>query len=155
LAFSEKLAQAMCRQLRTAAFAHPDAEEAAGDFPVKLPPNAAVAASHHAEWPQGLPDALAKLRLPPLSIHYARIERKARPDKVLAYFRHQLPSAARHLSDHGVWVDDFSMDKRRGHLRSVDVFISKPNKDADMPLDQEQQVIVELLTVEALPQGDN
>ena len=151
MAFSERLAQAMCRQLRMVGFAHPDSEDAAADFPIKLPPNAAIAASHHAEWPHNLPAALGKLRMQPLRVYYVRIERKARPDKILAYFRRQLPSAARHVTEHGVWVNDFSTEKRKGHLRSVNVFISKPNKDADMPLDQEQQVIVDLLAVEALP----
>ena len=113
LGFSEKLVQAMCRQFREAAFRHPDSEQPPADFPIKLPASAGVVASRRAEWPQGLPAALAELRLPPLWVHYVRIERKARPDKVLAYFRRQLPSAAQHVNDHVVWLDDFSMDRRR------------------------------------------
>ena len=155
LAFSERLAQAMCRRFKETAFRHPESQEPPADFPIKLPASAAVVASHRAEWPEGLPAALAELRLPSLRVHYVRIERRARPDKVLAYFRHQLPSAARRVNDRGVWLDDFSMDRKRRSLRSVDVFISKPNKDVGMLLDQEQQVIVELLAVESLSQADN
>jgi hypothetical protein len=155
MTFSEKLVQVICRQFREAAFRHADAEDAPADLPIKLPANTSVAASHHVEWPRGLPAALAELRLPPLRVYYVRIERKARPDKVLAYFRRQLPSAAQHLNDHGVWLDDFNLDRRSGDLRSVDVFISKPNKDVGILLNQEQQIIVELLIVAALSQADN
>ena len=115
----------------------------------------AVAAAHHAEWSEEFPRSLGKLHLPPLRVYYVRIERKARPDKVAAYFRHQLPSAVRHVSDHGVWFDDFNLDKRRGNMRSVDVFIGKPNKDVGIVLDQEQQVTLELLVVECVPRADN
>jgi hypothetical protein len=155
LGLCERLAQTMCRQFRTAALGRPDAEQVPADFPVKLPPNMAVAAAHHAEWSEEFPRSLGKLHLPPLRVYYVRIERKARPDKVAAYFRHQLPSAVRHVSDHGVWFDDFNLDKRRGNMRSVDVFIGKPNKDVGIVLDQEQQVTLELLVVECVPRADN
>jgi len=154
LGFCEKLAQTMCRQFRAAALGRTDAEQIPAEFPVKLPPNMAVAAAHHAEWSEEFPRALGKLHLPPLRVYYVRIERKARPDKVAAYFRNQLHSAVRHVSDHGVWFDDFNLDKRKGNMRSVDVFIGKPNKDVGIVLDQEQQVTVELLAVEALPPRD-
>jgi hypothetical protein len=154
LAFSEKLAQAMCRQMKGAAFARPDSQQAPADFPIKLPATAIVAA-HRVDWFKGIPGAAAELRLPPLRVCYVRIERKARPDKVASYFRRQLPSAAQHTSDHGVWLDDFSLDRRKGSARSVDVFISKPNRDVGILLDQEQQVIVEILSVETLSQADN
>ena len=62
---------------------------------------------------------------------------------------------AGHVSDHGVWFDDFNLDKRRGNMRSVDVFIGKPNKDVGIVLDQEQQVTLELLVVECVPRADN
>jgi hypothetical protein len=95
------------------------------------------------------------LGLPALRIDYVLIERKARPDKVAIYFRHQLPSAVRHVSDRGIWLDDFSMDRRKGSMRSVDVFIGKPSKDVGVVLDQEQQLTIELLAVQWPQQADD
>jgi len=161
LAFSEKLVQAMCRQFWAAALArrdavaHSESEDVASKLPIRLPTTANVVASHHVMWPEGVDGALAELPLASLRVHYARMEQKARPDKLLAYYRRQLPSATQHSDEHGVWLDDFSIDRKKGNARSVDVFISKPNRDVGILLGQEQQVIVELLTVECLPQPDN
>ena len=119
MAFSERLAQAMCRQLRMVGFAIPIRRTSAPTFPSncrRTPP------SRHRTMRSG-PTTFrlhwASFESQPLRVYYVRIERKARPDKILAYFRRQLPSAARHVTEHGVWVDDFSTEKRKGHLRSV------------------------------------
>ena len=102
LDFSEKLAQAMCRQLWAAAIAAtrrrshvPIGEGRLRPSPSNCQPNANVVASYHVEWPEGLDGALAGLPLAPLRVRYVRIEQKARPDRLLAYYRHQLPSANR------------------------------------------------------------
>lgn len=151
LAFSEKLVQAMCGQYRDVAFRHPDARETPAGFPLKLPASAVVVASHHVDWPGELPPALAGLSLPAMRVCYVRIERRARPDRIAAYFRRQLPAVTVRINDRGAWLDEFSVAKKSGLMRSVDVLISKPNKDLGMLIDQEQQVILELLTVECMP----
>jgi hypothetical protein len=161
VAFSETLAQAMCRQFwaaaraRKSAMARSEPEEVPTACPIKLPPNLTAVASHRVDWPKDFGGALADLHLPPLRVHYIRIERRARPDKLVAYFRRQLPSAGEHSDEHGIWLDDFSFDRKTRNARSVDVFITKPNKDIGILLGQEQQVVVELLTVECLSQDDD
>ena len=87
--------------------------------------------------------------------HQIDSHHRQRPDRLLAYFRRQLPSATEHINDHGVWLDEFTLNKKVGNARSVDVFITKPNKEVGVLLNQEQQVIVELLTVELLSPTDN
>jgi hypothetical protein len=161
LAYSENLAQAMCRQFWAAAIARreslarPESDAPPSDVPVKIPANASIVASHDVRWPEDCGKDLEGLSLVPLRVHYVRMERKARPDKVAGYFRRQMPAAAQHINDHSVWLDEFAIDKKTGRARSVDVFVSKPNKDVGIVLDQEQQVIVEILTIECLPQTDN
>ena len=161
LVFSRKLAQAMCRQMWTAAAARAgvaaksDLEKTQSELAIKLPANADIVASHHVEWPEGLDGAMAWLRQAPLRVCYVRIERKARPDKLLAYYRRQLPSGSQHADEHGVWLDEFSFDRKKGTTRSVDVFIATLSKDVDLALDQEQQMIVEILAVEVVPQTAN
>jgi hypothetical protein len=84
----------------------------------------------------------------PLRVRYVCIEQKARPARLLAYYRRQLPNCGEHVNQRGVWLDAAAVDKQRGAARSVDVLITKPNKDVPIVLSEEQQVIVEILSVE-------
>jgi hypothetical protein len=153
MTYSENLVQATCRRLYAAAVTpaaaggRPKAEDAA-DLPLKPHPNAEVAASYRVNWPADLTGRSPGPAISPLRVCYVRIEQRARPAALLAYYRRQLPNCNEHGDQHGIWLDAFATDKQRGAARSLDVLITKSNKDAPLVPGEEQQLIVEILSVE-------
>jgi hypothetical protein len=155
MAFSENLVRAICRRFYVAALApHRDGStsdslDAPEDLPLKPHPNARITASCGLNWPEELEGRLSGLSITPLRVRYVRIEQSARPAKLLAYYRRKLPACDEHANQNGVWFDSFSTDKQRGDIQSIDVLISKPNKDVPIILGEEQPMIVEILSIEA------
>jgi hypothetical protein len=153
MSYCENLVRATCRRLYAAALApgavggRNKAEDAA-DFPLKPHPNAEIAASYRVNWPADLAGRSPGLAISPLRVRYVRIEQRARPATLLAYYRRQLTNCNEHGDQYGVWLDAFATDKQRGAARSLDVLITKPNKDAPLVPGEEQQLIVEILSVE-------
>ena len=121
--YCENLVRATCRRLYAAALApgaagsRPEAEDAAAEFPVKPHPNARIAASYRVNWPADLAGKSAEPAISPLRVCYVRIEQRARPTTLLAYYRRQLPNCGEHASQHGVWLDAVATDKQRGAAR--------------------------------------
>jgi hypothetical protein len=154
MTFSEGLMRASFQRFYAAALAQqpagkrPAADNGAGDLPVKLPPNADIVASYRVDWPQRLGENLVGASLSPLRVRYVRVEQKAKPLMLLGYYRRQLPSCDEHVLKNAVWLDDFSIDKQQAGERSVDVWITRPNKGIPLALGQEQELIVEVLVVE-------
>ena len=157
--FAENLLRAMCQQFRAAAGATPGGSTAAGagsdakDLPLKLHSPADVVAAYRADWPRGLVGKPAGLVLSPLRVRYVRIEQQARPQKVLAYYRRQLPDCEEHRIEQGVWLDGLTTTGESGAARSIDVLIAKANKNLPPLADQEQRLIVEVLAVECVGIG--
>jgi len=93
------------------------------DLPWKLPPHVEVAAVYRLDWPDGLS---GKIDAPPLlRVRYVRIEQKAAPVKVLAYYRRQVPTSKEHALAGSDWLDSIVIDKERLRARSVDVLVAK------------------------------
>ena len=67
---------------------------------------------------------------------------------MLAYYRRQLPDCEEHRIEQGVWLDAMSATGESGAVRSIDVLITKANKNLPELADQEQRIIVEVLAVE-------
>jgi hypothetical protein len=84
----------------------------------------------------------------PLRVRYLRVEQKARPDGLLAYYRSQLSNCNEHSSQSGFWLDSFTTDKQRGAVRSVDVMITKRGKDIPIIVSEKQQLTIEILLIE-------
>ena len=152
MTFSENLVRAMCRRFYTAALT-PSADSRptnsdAADLPLKPPSNVEIAASYRVDWPEGLTGKLAGPAVSPLRVRYLRIEQKARPVRLLAYYRSQLSNCSEHNNQYGFWLDAFATDKQRGAVRSVDVLITNRNKDIPIVANEEQQLTVDILFVE-------
>ena len=127
------LLRAMCQQFRAAG-----STPAGGGSPLgagndakesflKLHSPADIVATYRADWPEGLSGKPAGLVLSPLRVRYVRIEQQARPLKVLAYYRRQLPDCEEHRLEQGVWLDALSTTGEGG-TRSIDVLITKANE---------------------------
>jgi hypothetical protein len=150
--FSRDIAQALCRRLYAAARAKPSGRGGVDrtandpDLPWKLPPHVEVAAVYRLDWPDGLS---GKIDAPPLlRVRYVRIEQKAAPVKVLAYYRRQVPTSKEHALAGSDWLDSIVIDKERLRARSVDVLVAKAGQSDLGPANQEQELTVDVLTIE-------
>jgi len=112
----------------------------------KLAPRAAIVGIYRLDWPKDLHDALS---MPPtLRVRYVRSEQKMAPSKVAAYYRRQLPDCLEHTYPGGIWIDTTATDKSDNTLRSTDVLISKAVATDSEMKEQEQELIVEILSIE-------
>jgi hypothetical protein len=151
--FAENVLRTMCRQFCEAAGAPGESRGSAGagrdanDMPLKLHSPTDVVAAYRADWPEGLSGKPVGLALSPLRVRYVRIEQQARPLKVVAYYRRQLPDCEEHRIEQGVWLDALSPTSE-GSTRSIDVLITRANKNLPSLADQDQRLIVEVLAIE-------
>ncbi len=119
-------------------------------LPVALHAEAAVVASLARDWPgTGDDHKLAGVPLEPMHVRYVRIEEKARPDRLVVHYRRQLAKTAqvRKIAD-GTWLDSLEVDDSTGSRRSVDLVITRAQADSKRPLDESQELTVEILVVE-------
>jgi hypothetical protein len=150
--FSRDVTQALCWRLCAAARDRQSrrggvdrtADEAR--LPFKLQPHAEVAAIYYLDWPDEFQGKIADAPL--LRVRYVRIEQKAAPATVLAFYRRQAPNGKEHPHAGGEWIDSIAIDKERSRARSVDVLVTKVGKTTlDLP-NQEQELTVDVLTIE-------
>jgi hypothetical protein len=149
LEFSRAVVQATCRRCYAAARAADRGGAVTSDdagLPFKLDPGARVTAVYRVNWPAALDGKLAGAPL--LRVHYARIEEKAAPAKVLAYYRRQAPHAKEHPLPGGGWIDGVTSHDEKGHASSVDVLVAKLRSEVGGLPNDTQELIVEILTVE-------
>ena len=130
------------------------------ELPVTLDSPQDVIAEYQLDWPSAMRDTLLGLRLDPLSVHYVKIEEKARPSKVLTHYKQQLKLGDRvkfremgretevHESAARIWFDHLSVGSTPDRVRSLDIVIRPANPDLPMMHDQERKMIVEILAIE-------
>jgi hypothetical protein len=144
--FSRNVVRVLCQRLHEAAQAELNVE---GDFfPFKLCSRADVVAAYRLNWPDDLRGKVAAASL--LRVRYVRVEQRIQPSKVLAHYRGQLPDRKEHPLSDGWWLDSLTRDQERNSVCSIDVLLTKAKANAAIrsPADQEQLLIVELLSVE-------
>jgi hypothetical protein len=151
--FSRDMTREVCQRLYSAALAKQsgrggiDRTADHADLPFKLPPRAEVAAAYHLDWPDDLKGKLSAA--PMLRIRYVRIEQKAAPASVLAFFRRQVPTGKEHPRAGGDWLDSVVVEKEHVRARSVDVLMASVGKSVIVGLpNQEQELTVDILTIE-------
>ena len=83
-----------------------------------------------------------------LRVRYVRTEQKTTPSKVAAYYRRQLPECLEHAFPGCFWIEATSTDKTDAVTRSTDVIVSKASEAVPEMNDQEQELIVEILSIE-------
>ena len=94
--FCQNVIRTLCQSLRAAAVAqeadagHADREDA-GDLAIKLQSPARVVAVYRLDWPEDLKGKIGAA--PSLRVRYACVEQRARPAKVLGFYRRQAPIA--------------------------------------------------------------
>jgi hypothetical protein len=152
----QELAQTHCGRLRDAAAAKAEAIRQSGQpfhtfqppagLPVSLHSDSLVFAAYHLDWAAELPRICSTIPADPLSVYYVRIEDRTRLAKMQSYYRRQLKLCETHPVQHGVWLDSLAAES--GRRRSVDVFITVANPDSQRLPDDEQKLIIEILSIE-------
>jgi hypothetical protein len=150
--FSQAVVESICRQLYAATRADHSVPRGAArtaddaDLPLKLHPHAELVALYHLDWPDDLNGKLAVA--PVLRIRYARMQQRAVPVKVLAYYRRQVPDGKSHAISGGNWIDSLVVDQQQARTCSVDVLVTKASKSVLGLPDQEQELTVDVLTIQ-------
>lgn len=132
----QKLAEAWCKRLGSAAQAKQDAKAGAGEpgdsaLPAgwKLGPRATVKAAYHVTWPDDVPAELAPLKPSFLTVHYLRIAENGKPKRVIDYYRGQANAKQTDVRPAGqnTWIERVAIvPGQKDQRRSVDVFITSP-----------------------------
>jgi hypothetical protein len=149
LELSRAVVQATCRRCYAAARAADNRGAVTSDdagLPFRLDQGAQVRAVYQVNWPAALDGKLTGAPL--LRLHYARIEEKASPAKVLAYYRRQLPHAKEHPLGGDAWIDGITSHGEKGHASSVDVLVAKLQSAVGGAPNDKVELIVEILSVE-------
>jgi hypothetical protein len=132
----------------------------ASEMPVTVDSPRDVVLEYHLDWPSAMRDTLLGLRLDPLSVHYVKIEEKARPSKIVAHYKRSLKLGDRvkfpekgkqtevHDSAARLWFDHLSVGSTPDRTRSLDIIIRAANPELPMMHDQERKMIVEILSIE-------
>ena len=148
-AFTRNIVQSLCKKFQSASKSQTSSDAGAHDdvgLAFKPHPRAAIVAVYQLDWPKELRD---KISAPPvLRVRYVRTEQKTTPSKVAAYYRRQLPECLEHAFPGCFWIEATSTDKTDAVTRSTDVIVSKASEAVPEMNDQEQELIVEILSIE-------
>ena len=158
--FSRGVVETVCDRLFEAA----QAEQSGSDqpsqtveeslSPFKLHPRAEVVAVRQLNWPDDFGGKI--VAGPSLRLCYVRIEQKTVPAKVVSHYRRQLPDRKEHPIPGGLWIDSLTRDRDHNTVWSIDVLLTKPKTNTavrNIP-DQEQLLVVEILSIECADMGE-
>jgi hypothetical protein len=111
-------------------------------------PNSTIRGAFHAAWPAKQAGASPQPADDFLQIDYVRIEDRARPSRMVSYYRRQLRHGVEHALPEGTWLDDFSEAAETGQARSIDVLVTPASAKAAGGADDEQELTVQILAVQ-------
>ena len=99
----------------------------------------------------GSAEATTNLPAEPLRIRYVRAEKKSTASLVVALYKRQLKNCEQRSVPYGVWFDGYQTDPESSRKVSLDVVIRKAVPNAPVPANQEQYLVIEMLSVETVP----
>ena len=152
---SEGLARTWCARLRRAALAERSGDPAASasaagaQIPLPLHPRARPLLVQHCDWPGRLAEKMPAAARDPLDVYYIRIEERSRPGRILAYYRQQWESCAERPTQGGTWLDYCGSGAQAERKRSIDVLVTRAAPAAPALADEELDLVVEILWIEA------
>jgi hypothetical protein len=117
--------------------------------PFPLHRGAEVLAEYHLEWPQDLAPRLPHAALGPLTVHYVRLETKARFGALHGYYRRQLDRAVSRYVERGKWLDAFEPNDETGLCTSTDLFVTGTDYLRATAKAPDERLVVEILIVTA------
>jgi hypothetical protein len=154
----EDLVRDYCRRCHMAALARaaaayrtgavPSLDVRAADSPVGLYPNSTVNAAYRFDWPDEHASRLPQLADDVLRVYYLRIEERTKPARLATYYRRQVKSCIEHPLSDGLWLDVLTEMKKEDRTRSIDVLITRAKTGATPSANEEQELTVEILSIE-------
>ena len=151
---SELLVRTWCARLHRTALGAQAAGAAASaaarpEPPLALHPGARPRVVYHCDWPGRLAEKIPAAARDPLDVYYVRIEEKSRPERILAYYRRQWESSDERATQSGAWLDYCGSGTRADRKRSIDVVVTRAAPSALALADEELDLVVEILWIEA------
>lgn len=125
-----------------------DFSDAANSLPVELPPEARVVAAVYYTWPAGIPEKVTGVVHSAMEIRYARAEFKADPEKLSGAYRRKLSGYEIHTVPQGLWFECLKPGAASGRTISIDVVVRLSNPDPLRLPNEDQELVVDLLTIE-------
>lgn len=155
---AEDLVRDYCRRCHMAALARaaaafrsgaaPSTGPHAADSPIPPYPNGTVASVYRFDWPGEQGTRLPQLADDVLHVYYLRIEDRTKPARLASYYRRQVKSCIERPLPDGLWLDGLNEIKKEDLLRSIDVLITRAKTGASPPAGEEQELTVEILSIE-------
>jgi len=155
---SERLIEAMTRRFQAAArarkFDRRNLADAAAGAALNLPREAEVVGVFAADLP-GAALAAAHSPVEPLRVRYVMANQKTRISAVAALCRRQVENCQQRTMPDGVWLDGYQGHTGDSRRVSVDVLIHKLVPNAPFTADQEQDLLIEVLSLEKVADAAN
>jgi hypothetical protein len=126
----------------------PASREGAATAPLPPQPGSAVCAAYHVDWPGKHAGHLPQLADNVWTLDYQRIEQRAKPSRPATYYRRQLKHCIEHALPDGMWLDGLSERSGEEGVQSVDVLITHAGAAAGPPADEEQELTIQILSVD-------
>jgi hypothetical protein len=120
-------------------------------LPLSLHHDAEVVAAYAFDWPGETAERPPAASLDPMRISYVRIEERAVPTWIFAYYRQRMKDPRLWPLPAGVWLDSLENDAKTATLRSTDIFITRAAESGPaltVSKEQKQDLIVEILSIE-------
>jgi hypothetical protein len=127
---------------------HPVRLSAPESLPLDLPPTARVVATYSFDWQREVGGRLPSELVDPMEIRYVRLEEETRPSKLLVFFRRRVEDCVDREIEEGVWLEGLDDGSQPGRKRSIDVRIRRAVTGLPHLPDEEQPLVIEVLTVE-------
>lgn len=119
------------------------------DSPFQLHSGANPVSFYRCDWPGNPSERFPGISLEPLRIRHVRAEQRARPSAAIGYFRRRLPSCEERVLDRALWFDDWKPGSEPGSIRSIDVRIAAAGRRPTSLPDEEQDLVIDVLLIEA------
>jgi hypothetical protein len=157
IAARDRIVQSYCRLLEASGRSSARAEHRLGREPdpakaleaagVATRPRARVVVALCVELPESACPSVVDAPLERLSVAYLRAEERGQPSKLAQYYQRQLKLPQSHAAAGAMHLESLEDDPRGARWRTTDVILSPSKPNPDRPPDEEQEIIVEILSV--------
>jgi hypothetical protein len=151
-AYLESLQSAMCRRLFATSMRRGAANLGADLF--ELHADARVVAAYHHDSSRENQATARPVTADPMEVQYVRIDEETRPAKMLGFYRRRLTSCKERDIENGIALESLHTDIQSGQRRSLTVRIVQAMPEVPRLPNQDQPLIVEILSIEMNDPGD-
>lgn len=153
----EELMRDYCRRCHLASLAQVAADTdaaakirdaVAADCPVSLHPDGELRVAYRFDLPGEYASRLPRFADDSLRMDYLRIEVRAKPSRVVGFFRRQVKHGIERPLGDGVWLDSLAETDQEGRVRSQDIVITRAKANLRSSGEEEQELTIEILAID-------